>query len=153
MKFLNSVMLSVFAKTGDGEDIATIRKALIDFVPLNLDEEHILVKDETAKGFNEQPIHIIAITLTKTAHTNAFLKWLLARITSEQKEILLTQKESRLDNEFNFFIRFDKDQWLTERTLSIADSGHCFHLRMNLAVFPARRPDALILVEKIFKAE
>lgn len=153
MKFLNNVTLSVFAKPGEGEDLAAVKKALIEFCPLNLETEKITVKEEIAKGFNEQPIRIITITLTKQSHTNAFLKWLLEKLTHEQKALLLSQKESRLDQEFNFFIRFDKDKWLSERELFITDSGRCFHLKMNLAVYPARRPDALLLVEKIFKPE
>lgn len=151
MKQLNTVALSVFAKSG--EDVAAIRKALIDFVPLDFEEEKIAVKDETAQGFNEQPIHVLSITLAKTAHCNAFLKALLNRLTTEQIELLLSQKESRLDNDLNFFIRFDKTAWLGNRELSITDTGWCFHVMMHLAAFPARRPDALALVEKIFKPE
>ncbi len=152
MKYLNTVSLSVFAKPAEGEDVAAIREALIALVPLNLAEQKIAVKDEAAQGFNEKKIHILSITLTKTAHCNAFLKEMLNRLTTEQKELLASQKDSRLDNEFNFFIRLDKDRWLN-RDLSLTDSGRCFHVKLNLAVFPARRPDALALVEKIFKPE
>ncbi len=150
MKYLNTVTLSVFVNSE--ENLAAIKQALIALVPFNLEEEKIAVKDEVARGFNDQPIHILTITLAKTAHTNAFLKFLLEKLTSEQKELLLRQKESRLDSELTFFIRFDKERWLANE-LIITDSGTCFHLKMHLAAFPARRPDALVLVEKIFKPE
>jgi RNA binding exosome subunit len=151
MKYLNTATLSVFSKPP--EDAATLRQALIELVPFNLEEEKIGVKEETAQGFNEQPIKIFTISLTTTAHTNAFLKSLLNRLTDEQKELLLRQRESRLDSDLHFFIRFDKDKWLSDRRLFITDSGHCFHIRMQIAAFPARRPDALAVVEKIFSAE
>lgn len=152
MKYLNSVTLSVFSKPSE-EDVAAVKQALIELVPLNLEEEKIAVRDEIATGFNEEPIHITTITLTKEKHTNAFLKHLLGRLTPEQRTMLVQQRESRLDNEFNFFIRLDKERWLRCREISITDSGSCFHIKLNLAVFPARRPEALELVEKIFKPE
>lgn len=153
MKSLHSVTLSVFVKPHEGEDLAAVRQALIDLVPLNLEDEKLAVTDNVAQGFNEQPIHILSITLTKQAHTTAFLKALLNRLTNEQKELLLSQKESRLDAELNFFIRLDKDRWLADRAVSITDSGRCFHIKMAIAAYPARRPDALLAVEKIFKPD
>jgi len=153
MKSLNRVTLSVFVKPHEGEDLAAVKQALIDLVPLNLEDEKLGVKDEVAQGFNEQPIHILSITLVKQSHCTAFLKALLNRLTREQKELFLSQKESRLDNELNFFIRLDKDAWLSNRTVSITDSGRCFHITMAIATYPARRPDALLSVEKIFKPE
>lgn len=150
MKYLNSVTLSVFSKPTE-EDSAAVKQALIELVPLNFAEEKIQVKEETAMGFKEQPIKIFTILLVKQSHTTAFLKFMLNRLTKEQKELLLSQKESRLDDEFNFFIRFDKKRWLTERNIVLTDSGNCFHLKLHLAVFPARRPEALMLVDKIFK--
>ena len=151
MRLLQSVKLSVFAKPSEGENVAAITQALKELVPLDLVEEKIAVMDETAQGFHEQPIHIISITLTKQTHTTAFLKSLLANLTDAQKELLLQQKESRLDNELAFFIRLDKEQWLAHRQAVITDSGRCFHITLHLAAYPARRPDALELVEKIFK--
>jgi RNA binding exosome subunit len=152
MKYLNSATITVFAKPNE-EDIAATRKALLDLVPLSLEEEKIELKEERATGFNEQPIRILSITLTKTAHTNTFLKKLLTLLSKADKQMLIEQRESRLDNELTFFIRLDKDRWLASREAEVTDSGKCFHIKLNLAAFPARRPDALELVEKIFKPE
>jgi len=152
MKYLKSVTLSVFAKPSE-EDVSKVRNALIALVPLNLDEGKIVVKEEKAEGFNQQPILVYTITLTKESHTNAFLKALLEKLTPGQRELLTSQRESRLDNDLNFFMRLDKGKWMDERELSITDSGRCFHIRMLLAAYPARRPDALVLVEKIFKPD
>jgi hypothetical protein len=152
MKFLNNAVLSVFARPAE-EDAAAVRQALAELVPLDLVQEKIAVEQQSAEGFSDQKIHIYTITLAKAAHTNVFLKGLLNRLTTEQKQQLLDQRESRLDSELHFFIRFDKDVWLKSRELVITDSGNCFHVKLQLAAFPARRPDALLLVEKIFKPE
>jgi RNA binding exosome subunit len=152
MKYLNNAVISAFAKPSE-EDVSAVRKGIVELVPLNLAEEKIEVKEQTAHGFNEQQIKIFTITLAKTAHTTAFLKALLNRLTKEQKELLLRQKESRLDDELRFFMRIDKDKWLSDRRIFITDSGHCFHIRMHLASFPATREAALLLLEKVFKPE
>ncbi len=152
MKYLNNVVLSAFAKPSE-EDVSAVRNGLVELVPLNLAEEKIKVKEQTAQGFNEQQIKIFTITLLKESHTNAFLKALLNRLTTEQKELLLRQKESRVDDELRFFMRIDKDKWLSDRRIFITDSGHCFHIRMQLAAFPASKEAGLVLVEKIFKPE
>ncbi|MEM4247122.1 MAG: RNA-binding domain-containing protein [Candidatus Woesearchaeota archaeon] len=152
MKYLNSVTISVFAKPSE-EDVLAVRQGLVELVPLNLEKEKIAVNEETAEGFNEQQIKILTITLTKASHTNTFLKALLNRLTNEQKELLLRQRESRLDSDLHFFIRFDKSKWLSDRRLFITDSGWCYHVKMSLAAFPATREAALALVEKVFKTE
>ncbi len=152
MKYLNNVVISVFAKPAE-EDVPAVRNGLVELVPLNLEKEKIEVNEETAQGFNDQPIKIFRITLYKTAHTNTFLKALLNRLTKEQKELLLRQRESRLDNELHFFIRIGKDKWISDRRIFITDSGWCYHIKMSLAAFPATRTAALALVEKIFKPE
>jgi hypothetical protein len=152
MKCLNNVALSVFCKPNE-EDARAVRQALIELVPLDLEEEKLAVREEKATGFNEKPISIFTLTLAKESHTSAFLKQMLNRLTKEQKDLLSKQKESRLDKELFFFIRFDKKKWLADRELAITDSGDCFHVKMHLAAYPARRPDALVLVEKIFKPE
>jgi len=152
MKFLNSVTLSVFSRQSE-EDSVAVKKALEALAPLNLSEAKLAVKEEKATGFNEQRISIFSLTLVKESHTNAFLKQMLNRLTDEQKDLLARQRESRLDKELFFFIRFDKKNWLADRELAITDSGDCFHVKMHLAAYPARRPDALVLVEKIFKPD
>jgi RNA binding exosome subunit len=82
-----------------------------------------------------------------------FLESLLGRLSEGQKKTILQQKESRLDEDLNFFIRFDKEKLLGERKLSLTDKGNCFHLRMRIAAFPAKREKALETIEKIFKVE
>lgn len=148
MKLLHKITLEAFAKPE--EDVPAIKQALIELVPLSLEEEKIQFRDKQAKGFNERMIHVFTIILNKESHTNAFLKFFLKKLSDEQKELLLRQKESRIDKGLNFFIRLDKEKWLRERIFWITDSGDCFHLKFALAVFPKKRDVALELVEKVF---
>ena len=149
MKFFNTVDIKVFVKPG--EDESPIAEKLRSFVPLDLEKEKIQIKRTAAEGFEDRKIVILEVNLAKEKHTNAFLKKLIELLGKEQKEMILRQAETRLDDEFNFFIRFDKDKLLNENKYWVVDSGSCFHLKMNIACFPRKRQEALKIIQNIFK--
>lgn len=147
--YLHSSCLRVFVK--EEENLEKIRRKFLAFFPFDLEQEKIELKERTARGFKEKKIKITDVCLSKKRHTNKFLEHLLSRLTDEQKELLKRQKESRLDEGLCFFIRFDKDKLLGEDEYFITDSGNCFHLRLSIAAFPAKREIALSLIDEIFK--
>ncbi len=149
MKLLNNALLSAFVK--EGEDESKIMEKLKSFFPLDLEPEKLAVKRTVADGFNETRIIILEIEIEKEKHTNAFLKRLVEILGNQQKELVLRQAESRLDEEFYFFLRFDKDKLLNENRYWLTDSGSCFHVKMNVACFPRKREEALKTIQKIFK--
>ncbi len=147
MKLVNSIKMSVFTKEEENE--REIEEKLKQLIPLELEKEKIAVTKQTATGFNEKRIRIIEAMLTKDRHINAFLEKLKENLSEKQKELLIRQKESRLDDELNFFIRLDKEKLLNNEHW-VTDSGNCYHIRINIAAFPKRREDALKMIEKIF---
>lgn len=150
MKLANTIQISVFAKTN--EELADlIKQKLISLIPFNLEEEKISLKEETAKGFNEKIIKIFSITLSKESHTSKFLEFLTEKLTKEQKILLVSQKESRLDEDLFFFIRLDKEELIQNDRFFITDSGNCFHIKISIASFPKKRENAIQIIEKIFK--
>ncbi len=148
MKILNTVKLNVFCKEEENKE--KLKEKLISLVPFNMEDEKVKLMEDTAIGFNEKKIKIYEITLEKTRHTNAFLKHLQELLNQKQKELLLRQAESRLDEEYNFFIRLDKEKFLNNE-IFITDSGNCFHIKMNIACFPRKRDLALDIVKNVFK--
>ena len=149
MKLLHNVVVNVFVKYG--EDLDLIKEKLLSLIPLDLEKEKLEVKDTKAHGFQDMPIHSLEIHLEKERHTKAFLENLLEKLTRELKDVLLQQKESRLDEEHHFFIRLDKQKLLKDNEWFITDSGNCFHIKMLIAAFPANRENSLKVVEQIFK--
>ncbi len=147
--YLHTACLRVFAK--EDEDFDKIRKRFLEFFPFDLDEEKIGLKEQNAIGFKEKKIKILEATLSKKRHLKKFLEHMLNRLTKEQKELLIRQKESRLDEDLEFFIRFDKEKMLENGEYFITDSGNCFHLKLSIAAFPAKREIALAIIDKIFK--
>lgn len=146
MKIAHNIRLSVFAK--EDEDAGAIKQKLISLVPFDLEQEKLELKSQTAQGFQEKKIRIYELTLTKERHTNKFLQSLKECLDNDQKELLIGQRSSRLDQELNFFIRLDKTNLLQDDKLIVTDSGSCFHIRISIAAYPANRDTAMQVVKK-----
>jgi len=149
MKLAHFIEIRVFSY--EGEDENKIIEKLKSFIPFDLENEKVELNKKTAIGFNDKKIMIFWIRLEKEKHTTKFIENLSSKLSDEQKELLIRQSESRLDNDFNFFIRFDKKKILEEDKLWITDSGNCYHLKINLACFPRKKEKALELIRNIFK--
>ena len=149
MKLVHQACINVFIK--EGENAEKIEETLTKLVPLNLEKEKITINKQSAAGLEDKKIMIEEIILTKQKHTTEFLKNLLNNLTSEQKELLLSQAESRLDEHLHFFIRLDKDKLLNNE-FEITDSGNCFHIKLSIAAFPAKREVGLEIINTIFQA-
>ncbi len=148
MRLLHHLWLTVYCKEEDNEE--QILEKLLTFFPFDLKEEKITINKKTAIGFEEKKIIVIQVHLQKAKHLNASLRHLNQILTDEQKELLLRQKESRLDAEHHFFIRFDKPKLLSNNEYFITDDGNCFHLKMTIAAYPATRENSLKAVEEMF---
>jgi len=146
MKLTHTVRLSVFAY--EGEDSAKIESAIKSLCPFSLEQEKLELKQTNATGFAERRIVIFEILLQKEKHTNAFLSNLKEKLSDNQRQLLLRQSDSRLDDELNFFIRLDKDKLLNESRVWITDSGNCFHIRMSVAAYPSNRKSALKVISQ-----
>lgn len=149
MKIAHSVKITVFVK--EGEDESGIRKKLLELLPFDISSEKIELKRETARGFNEKLIIILGILLEKDRHIDSFLENLIKNLSSETKELILKQAESRMDNSCNFFLRFDKEKLLKENELYLTDAGSCFHIKINVAAYPNKKEVALEIIRKLFK--
>jgi len=153
MKYANSVKVSVFVKPEDKEDNDIDNKiieAIKNLVPLDFEKEKLTIGKTGVEGFNNRNITIYEIMLTKDAHTNLFIKSLIEKLNPDQKELLLRQADSRLDENLDFFIRLGKPE-LLRGDYYITDSGDCFHIKIGIAAFPRKREAALHIIEQLFK--
>ncbi len=148
MKYAHYIEIRVFSKEQDNEEqiISTIK----DVFPFDFDKEKIKIDVKTAFGFENKKIHIITVSVKNERHTNAVLNNLMAKLSEEQKAMLLDQLESRLDDNFHFFIRLEKDLLLSNEYF-VTDEGNCFHLTIAIAAYPHKREIAVGLVKKILE--
>ena len=148
MKYAHLLRLSVFSY--EQEDTNQIIGSFLKFFPFDLDDNKIAVKNTEARGFAEKKIGIIEATLTKNNTINLFLQNLLKNLDQHQKEKIKDQKSSRLDQNFDFFLRFSKDSWIKGNKLELTSSGRCFHLKISIAAFPKKREIALKIIDDLF---
>ena len=149
MRIAHSVKITVFAKPEDDAD--KIKAKLKELIPFDLEKEKIVLDQKTAKGFDNREITIFEVILTKEQHTNLFLKNLINNLSEESKELILRQAETRLDKDYNFFLRLSKDKLINENEFWVTDAGNCFHIKINLAVFPKKMEKALELIKELFQ--
>jgi len=149
LKLAHTIKLSVFVNEGESEEL--VLEKLKSFLPLDFEHEKLKIERRVSLGLRENKIITLEFILEKEKHTNLFIETLLDKLSQQQKELLLKQAGSRLDNDLNFFMRLDKPRLLEENKYFITDSGSCFHITMRIACFPSKREKALEVIQKIFK--
>ena len=148
MKIAHNLVFSVFEKEEDNRD--SVERVFHSFLPLDFEKEKIMIIRKEASTVESGDITIVELVLSKERHIRVFINALRSRLSNEQKTLLLRQARSRLDSQFNFYMRLDKKS-LLEGVSMITDEGNCFHLKINLALFPKGMDAAKKLLEEIFK--
>lgn len=150
MKLANNVSIRVFIYPEENrEGITQAFFSLLGYTQNELEDEGIEFRESTAKGFSNRNIILLSATLVKTRHCNKFLERLSSKLAAVDKQ-LITHQDNRLDEEYNFFIRLDKEKLLMEM-FSVTDSGECFHVKINICAHPRKREVALENIRQIFK--
>ena len=147
MKLANSARVIVFCK--EDENNEEITKGLADLFPFALEDNRLKINKTNAEGFSDKKIEILEVTIRKENLIRQFLGKILQELGKRQIEVLKEQKESRLDSNLDFFMRFEKDYWISQRKLALTDSGKCYHLRISIAAFPKKRENAIKIVDKL----
>ncbi|MBI2101623.1 hypothetical protein HYT53_03335 [Candidatus Woesearchaeota archaeon] len=148
MKYAHLVKLTAFSH--EGEDSESIRDAFLRFFPFSLEENKVILNKTAAEGFHGRKIAVFGAKLAKNSLISRFLENLLSNLDEIQKQKTLMQLDSRLDENLDFFLRFDKDSWIEENKLVLTDSGKCFHLKISIAAFPKKREAALNVIMDLF---
>jgi RNA-binding protein len=148
MKTAHQIKIKVFSYEKNNDDNKLILDKLLKLFPYNLEDEKIDLKKTNVLGLDEKKITIYEVILTKNKHISKFLETL--KIDQEQKNLILSQLESRLDDNLDFFLRFDKKEYVENDKLKLTDSGNCFHIKTSIAAFPKKRELAVGIVKSMF---
>jgi RNA binding exosome subunit len=98
---------------------------------------------------NEPTIYQFEVKLEKQKHIKDFLNSLKEKLTDEQKNLLIAQADSRLNDEMQYFMRFDKVRFLQDE-LWLVDHGDCIHIKITVACYPNNRETALEVINGLF---
>jgi len=145
---LHRVDIRVFCKPED--NIEEVEKGLLSLIPFDLDKEKIKLNKRNTAGFRERKIIILDVKLEKQRHVNLFLEKLGESLSEEQRDMIKSQAESRLDEDMLFYLRFDKKRFLEDKVLWLTDKGDCYHVKLSVAAFPKTRENALRCVKSLF---
>ncbi len=147
MKIAHSASIRVFC--GEEENESEVMNGLKSLLPFDLEKEKILVQRQTALGFGDRRIAIFEVILTKDRHVKAFLDSLLQKISATDRQMLLRQLDSRVDDEANFFVRFDKEALTKRNDLLVTDSGNCYHVKIKIAAYPSTKQKTIEVVKEL----
>jgi len=143
-KLIHNIHVSLFAK--EEEPVDLYRKKFILLFPFDVEKS---LQEKKAESENEPTINQFTVILEKQKMIKDFLSNLIGKLSEEQKNLIVAQAETRLNDEMQFFLRFDKVKFLSDE-LWLVDHGECVHIRMTLACYPHSRENALKIVEELF---
>jgi len=146
MKYAHNIEMRVFCKEDDNEEL--IIEKIKNLFPFDFEKEKVEFKSKISYGFEDKKINILTVFVKKERHTTSVLKNLMKNLDQEQKDLLLKQLDSRLDETLHFYFRLDKDKLLNDEYL-ITDSGNCFHFKISVAAYPHKRDVAEKIVREI----
>ncbi|AJF61264.1 TPA: hypothetical protein HA239_01285 [Candidatus Woesearchaeota archaeon] len=149
MKYAHNIEMRVFSKEGEDDEEKIIGK-VHELFPFDFEKEKVEFKSKISYGFEDNKIKVITVFVKKERHTKKVLKNLMSRLSEDQKEMLLRQMDSRLDNGLHFYMRLDKEKLLNGE-YRITDSGNCFWLKICIAAYPHKRETAEKIVRAMLK--
>lgn len=148
MRSAHNAELTVFCKQGEDEDM--VRHAMAWLLGLDLNKERLRIREDAAIGLTNSKIKILSIRLTKASHINRAVSSIKSMLTGSQLDSIIMTADSRLDQGHKFYLRFDKEDIIKSRNLSLTDSGNCFHLKITIAAYPKDRKNSLRTVRDLF---
>jgi RNA-binding protein len=143
MKYAHSVRLSVFSYEKNNDEL--VLSKLLSLIPFPKDK--IDLKQKKADGFNKKSIAVFQVTVSRQRQINELLESLMGKLDKDQKKVILSG--NRLDDNLDFFLRFDKTEYLDKNKLKVTDSGNCFHVKIGVASFPKKRELALEKIKRL----
>ncbi len=94
---------------------------------------------------------LVQSSLKKESDINHLMKFISRNLSNEEKLQIIQEAELRVDDHLDFFLRFDKEEWMQHRKLQLTTKGNCFHLAFAMAAYPKSKERAVALVKEIFK--
>ena len=148
MKRIHNIEISVFAREEEN-NLDSVREKLIELVGVDPEKEKIAFEESNDLGAKDNKIEILKIRLEKERNVNKFISDMIYKFNDEQKEMIMNQLDSRVDDKCNFFIRLDREKLLGGEYW-ITDSGDCFHIKILVAAYPAKKEKAIEILKSLF---
>lgn len=103
----------------------------------------------SATGHFGNPIHIMTAKIEKKGDCNRFVNFFNANVTDEDRQALRSRMPEYLDDDLNFYMRFDKQEAYAGR-LRLTDSDNAVFFRVKIETYPKSWEKAGMIVEELF---
>lgn len=147
-QLLHNIRIRVFEKNPD--EIDKIHHVFEKLLPIDFKKEKITVSTEEAEGFDEKTIYILTLKTEKRRHNWLLLETVFKKMSDADKQKIYRQRDSRLDDQGNFFLRLDKPS-LLEGEFQLVEHGDCFHFKIKIAAFPSNREKLMNSLETVLE--
>ena len=145
-KQIHSIKINVFEKNQD--EIETINQVYQYLLPLDFKKEKINILHEQLEGFNQKIIYSITLETIKKRHNMMLVEAIFGNLEKNEIKKIYDQIESRLSDEGDFYMRLDK-QSLLDKSFIITEDGDCFHIKIKIAGYPAKRKIFITTIKEI----
>lgn len=148
-KIFHSVVVNVFIKEED--NFEQVEQVFLNLFPFDLIKEKIIYEKTEALITEERKLNILKVILNRNRNMNDFMKSIKEKISIEDKNLLVEQLNSRIDEDLNFFFRINKDKLLKEGIFQLTDTGNCFHFKCHVATYPQNLEKAKEKIKLFFQ--
>ena len=144
-KQIHSIKINVFEKNQD--EIEKINQIYQYLLPLDFKKEKIDLHHEQLEGLNQKIIYSITLETNKKRHNILLIEAIFGNLEKNEIKKIYGQIESRLSDEGDFYIRLDK-QSLLDKSFILTEDGDCFHIKIKIAGYPAKRQIFITTIKK-----
>ncbi|MDP2836086.1 MAG: RNA-binding protein [Methanobacteriaceae archaeon] len=106
---------------------------------------------EQTEGYYLNPVTILSQKITKKREIKEFIQK-LREMNKEDIIKISYDFEKKMDDNGNFFLRFDKQEAL-KGNWKVVGHGDSIHVRIKIAAYPAKKDVAIRITHQIFETD
>lgn len=131
-----SVSISTIVHATESEE--KLRRALESLLP-----ENVEIEREGVEGHYGDSKVILSADIENRPDLRELWDKILEKLPEGGKEWLAREALDRIADDCRLYLRFDKQEMVSDRRLEFSDTGDVIHVRINIAAYPAKRKIAL----------
>ncbi len=113
--------------------------------------EDVEVRRRRTKGHHGNPISVLSAMIRKRGLLREFQRRLMAGLCAGEKEKLVEVAVERVGEDCRLYLRFDK-QLAYRGGLVLTEGGDAIHVRLKVAVYPAKREVAIKVLKEFISS-
>jgi len=145
MKLFHSISVSVFIK--EEEDYEIIKGKFLGLFSFDLKDSKVALSEKNVSILNDRSMVILEVRLARNGQINDLIEFVKSKLSDKDKQMLVQQLDSRVDEELNFFFRLSKPKLTESGKYVVVDDGDCYHFKCHIATYPQNREKGKELVK------